>query len=69
MVRTLRSHSGLVKGVAFDPVGKYLATQSDDKTLRIWRISDWKEEEVVKEPFKECGATTHVLRSEKRTAY
>ena len=29
---------------------------------RIWRTSDWKEEQNIEEPFKECGGTTHVLR-------
>lgn len=43
-------------------MGKYLASQSDDKTLRIWRTSDWAEEETVTDPFQECSATTHVLR-------
>ncbi len=62
MVATLRGHTGLVKGVVFDPVGKFLASQSDDKSLRVWRTSDWKEEMVVKDPFIECGATTHCLR-------
>ena len=51
-----------MKGVIFDPVGKYLATQSDDRTLRIWRCSDWQEETCVTKPFAECGATTHCLR-------
>ena len=36
--------------------------QSDDKTLKIWRISDWKLEATVSDPFEECGGTTHVLR-------
>ena len=31
----LRGHSGHVKGVTWDPVGKYLATQSADKSLRF----------------------------------
>lgn len=48
--------------MVFDPVGKFLASQSDDRTLKIWRLSDWKEESSVTEPFTECGATTHVLR-------
>lgn len=61
-VRILRGHTGLVKGVVFDPVGKYLASQSDDRTLRIWKTEDWSTEVVIKEPFSECGATTHVLR-------
>jgi len=62
IVTKITGHTGLVKGVSWDPVGKYLASQSDDKTLRIWRTSDWREEAVVKEPFKGCGGTTHVLR-------
>ena len=42
--------------------GKYVASQSDDKTVRIWKTADWKQETVVTEPFEECGGTTHVLR-------
>lgn len=41
----------MVKGITWDPVGKYIASQSVDKTLRIWRTSDWTTEHVVKEPF------------------
>lgn len=62
VITKITGHTGLVKGVSWDPTGKYLASQSDDKTLRVWRTSDWREEAVVKEPFKECGGTTHVLR-------
>jgi len=43
----------MVKGVAWDPIGKYLASQSDDRTVRIWRTYNWKAETVVSEPFKE----------------
>ena len=46
----------------FDPVGKYLASQSDDKTMRVWRTSDWSQETIVEKPFAEAGATTPVLR-------
>lgn len=52
----------MVKGVTWDPVGKYLASQSDDKTLRVWRTSDWQQESSVSEPFADCSGTTHVLR-------
>ena len=62
LVTTLHGHTGLVKGVVFDPVGKFLASQSDDKTLRIWRTSDWEPETVIEKCFSEAGATTHVLR-------
>merc|ERR1719370_741410 len=36
--------------------------RSADKTLRVWRTSDWGEEAQISEPFEECGGTTHVLR-------
>lgn len=62
VITKITGHTGLVKGVSWDPIGKFLASQSDDKTLRIWRTGDWREETVIKEPFKECGGTTHVLR-------
>lgn len=34
-------------------LGKYVASQSDDKTVRVWKTSDWKQETVVTEPFEE----------------
>lgn len=37
----LRGHSSLVKGVSWDPIGTFIASQSDDKTVIIWRTSDW----------------------------
>ncbi|XP_024637866.1 protein HIRA isoform X2 [Medicago truncatula] len=37
----LRGHSSLVKGVAWDPIGSFIASQSDDKTVIIWKTSDW----------------------------
>ncbi|XP_044271848.1 protein HIRA homolog [Tribolium madens] len=61
-VAVLKGHTGMVKGVTWDPVGKYIASQSDDKSLRIWRTCDWVQQEVVKDPFVDCSATTHVLR-------
>ena len=49
----LKGHTGLVKGVTWDPVGKYLSSQSDDRSLRIWRTVDWQQEAVIKKPFKD----------------
>uniref|UniRef100_A0A1D1YI46 Protein HIRA n=1 Tax=Anthurium amnicola TaxID=1678845 RepID=A0A1D1YI46_9ARAE len=37
----LRGHSSLVKGVTWDPIGSFIASQSDDKTVIIWRTADW----------------------------
>lgn len=53
IIARLTGHTGLVKGVTWDPVGQYLASQSDDKSLRIWRTKDWKQQACISEPFKE----------------
>lgn len=55
-------HSGLVKGITWDPVGKYIASQSDDRSVKIWKTSDWTIQNTITEPFEECGGTTHILR-------
>lgn len=48
----LKGHTGLVKGVSWDPVGKYISSQSEDKSLRIWRTADWQAEIVIEEPYE-----------------
>ena len=52
----------MVKGVCWDPIGKYLASQSDDRSLRVWRTEDWSLETQLTEPFNNCSGTTHLLR-------
>eukprot|EP00039_Didymoeca_costata_P013007 m.191714 g.191714 ORF g.191714 m.191714 type:complete len:85 (+) comp15648_c0_seq7:861-1115(+) len=50
ILAVLKGHTSLVKGVACDPVGKYIASQGDDKTVRIWRAQTWDLEVVIKDP-------------------
>ncbi|KAL1412113.1 HIR complex subunit [Vanrija albida] len=61
-LRTIDAHQGFVKGVTWDPVGNYLATQSDDKTVRIWNTDDWKEVQVVRKPFEMSPQSTFFRR-------
>ena len=61
-VITLDQHQGFVKGLTWDPVGKYLASQSDDKSVLIWRITDWEVEVEVTEPFVQSSGTTFFRR-------
>ena len=53
MVTCLRGHTGLVKGLTWDPVGKYIASQADDHSLRVWRTMDWQMEANITKPFSE----------------
>lgn len=62
IVAILKGHSGLVKGITWDPVGKFVASQSDDRSVKIWKTSDWTCQSTITEPFEDCGGTTHVLR-------
>lgn len=49
----LRGHTGLVKGITWDPVSKYLASQSDDRSVRIWNTFNWQTEKIITKPFEE----------------
>ena len=35
----------------WDPIGTYVAAQSDDKTVRIWKTDEWKNPVIVSKPF------------------
>ena len=53
----LDQHQGFVKGVCWDPVGEFLATSSDDRTVKIWRTTDWGLEAEIKKPFEDSPGT------------
>src|SRR5258708_22194917 len=55
-------HHGFVKGVCWDPVGEFLATQSDDRSVKIWRTTDWQLEAEVRKPFEDSPGNTFFRR-------
>lgn len=40
-----------LKGLIWDPLGQYLAAQSNDGTLFVWRCLDWKLETFISSPY------------------
>lgn len=56
-LHVLDLHRGFVKGVCWDPVGEFLATASDDRSVKIWRTSDWSLEAEVEKPFEASPGT------------
>lgn len=63
ILATLRGHSGLVKGLTWDPVGKYIASQADDRSLKVWRTLDWQLETSITKPFDEVIRLPRELNS------
>lgn len=61
MVTCLRGHTGLVKGLTWDPVGKYIASQADDHSLRVWRTVDWQMEANITKPFNEVQGQSGLI--------
>ncbi|NCQ67761.1 MAG: protein kinase [Microcystis aeruginosa L111-01] len=43
LYKTLTGHSDMVTSVVYSPDGRYLASGSDDKTIKIWEVATGKE--------------------------
>ena len=40
-VAVLQGHHGMAKGVGWDPVGRYIASQGDDRAVLVWESREW----------------------------
>jgi protein HIRA/HIR1 len=54
-------HQGLAKGVAWDPLGNYLASQGDDG-VRVWRTSNWSQEAYISKNLVDSPQQNYHLR-------
>ncbi len=62
-IQTLSGHEHWVKGISWDPVGKYLASAGEDRCVILWRVGgDWGIEARLTEPLQRCAVTTFFRR-------
>lgn len=54
-------HTDFVTGLAFDPAEKFLATQSYDLTLKIWKCETWECERTIKGFFNSVSQSLLVV--------
>ena len=48
LIKTLEGHTRFVNSINFSPDGKYLASGSDDKTIKLWNVSTGKHIKTLK---------------------
>jgi protein HIRA/HIR1 len=61
-IATLRAHKSFVKGVAWDPIGAYLASEGDDKAAVVYTTSSWEETDKLMDSLRVMDSTTHSTR-------
>lgn len=62
LLTILKGHKGAVKGVTWDPAGRFLATHSDDLGVRIWRTADWQIEATISKFFPDvCLVISRII--------
>lgn len=50
-VKKIEEGQGFIKGVAWDPIGKYIATHSVN-AVRLWKVENWSLASEIKVPFE-----------------
>ena len=66
---TLHGHGSFVKGVAWDPIGSYIATFGEDYCVRLWATRSWALVATVEKSLERlslqtlfCRCRTHPLK-------
>ena len=58
LLKVLVGHEGMAKGVAWDPIGRYIASQGDDRRSILWDTRELREATRVEEPFQRTSQKT-----------
>ena len=40
----LKGHTAVVRSISFSKDGSFLASSSDDQTVRVWKMSDYRQQ-------------------------
>ena len=48
MITALKGHEAMPLCISYSPDGSRVATAGQDRTIRIWRTSDWSLQEILK---------------------
>ena len=51
-LRVLKMHENYVKGVSFDPMGKYLLSNGSDNVILVWDTATWELTSKLTGPMK-----------------
>ena len=60
--RVLSGHQSFVKGVSFDPVGRFLASSGGDNVIIIWDCDTWEALYTLDGPLKHSEDRTMFRR-------
>lgn len=58
LVAVLQGHQAWAKGLAWDPIGRYIASQGDDRAVLLWSTRDWTQVKRVEAPFQKATEKT-----------
>ena len=61
-VHWLQGHEGFLKGVAWDPVGSYVATMAEDQNVHIWATRDWTPVDSIAAPLTHMSSNLMFCR-------
>lgn len=62
LIKVIEGHHTFVGGLAFDPMGQFLASQSFDHTLKVWKLSTFGVEKSIAKPFEQMPTGNRFLR-------